>query len=157
MNQLSNNNCTCFPDIILEINHSVCCKLHDFNYGKQHISRWTADKRFFKCLKKKTYLLVAVLMWLGVRAFGWYWWNKSKRSKSMTDISTAILYADELTEHLEDVSNHRFYQRRNDDSITVWMCCDFEIVDSNIGVVRGGCGDGINYNLIDKSISIERR
>ncbi len=72
--------CTCFPDAILNSKHGACCKLHDFNYSKQHITRLTADKRLFKCLRKNTYFFIAIVMFLGVRTFGSFFWIKAKKS-----------------------------------------------------------------------------
>ena len=75
-------NCTCFVDKIGKYYHGDCCKLHDFNYQKQHITRAKADKKFFNCLRKKTDDIIAFLMYLGVRSFGWIFWNKAKKYKS---------------------------------------------------------------------------
>jgi hypothetical protein len=161
MNFCNSGHCTCFPDTVLGIRHSACCRLHDFNYEKQHISRWTADKRFFKCLKKHTFFLLAILMWSGVRAFGWFWWMKSKRSKKKMSkkVSNAILHEDELKEHFSDEANHHLYKKRDDNTLVCWMCCDFEVVRTidGAGVIdRGGCGDGIVYDLNKKTITIEK-
>jgi len=73
--------------------------------------------------------------------------------------SNAIFYEDELKEHFSDESNHYLYKKRDDETLVCWMCCDFELIRQvdGAGVIdRGGCGDGIVYDLVDKTISIER-
>ena len=47
-------------------------------------------------------------------------------------------------------------KKRDDDTLVCWMCCDFEIIRDDSVIDRGGCGDGIVYDLNNKTISIER-
>ena len=149
--------CTCFWDKVLGFSLVPCCKLHDFNYAKQHISREEADKRLFKCLKKHSFFLLAGLMWSGVRIFGRYFWNKSKKRKQMgKNISNAIFDKDELVEHFSDESNHYHYKLMDDGTLIAWMCCDFEIINNEKVILRGGYGDGICYNLENQKITIEK-
>lgn len=157
MNFCDRGYCTCFWDKFLGYVLVPCCKLHDFNYEKQHISRKVADKRLFKCLKKHSFFLLAGAMWGAVRIFGRYFWNKSKREKMKNkNVSNAILIKDELVEHFSDDRNHYLYKLRDDNTLTAWMCCDFEIIDGEEVILRGGCGEGICYNLENQKITLEK-
>ena len=155
--------CTCFWDKILNYVLIPCCKLHDFNYGKQHISRAEADKRLFNCLKKHSFFLLAGFMWLGVRTFGWYFWRKARKEK-MKNVSNAIMMEDELLAHFGEQTedgeyvNHYLYQKRDDNTLTAWMCCDFEVVGKGGDILfKGGCGDGICYDLEKYNVTLEKR
>jgi hypothetical protein len=65
------NHCSCFVDTLFGKYHGDCCEQHDKDYGKgSGLKRITADKRFYICLKKRTYKPIAYLMWLAVRKFG---------------------------------------------------------------------------------------
>jgi len=70
--------------------------------------------------------------------------------------SNAILHLDELKEHFSDETNHYLYKKQDDGTIVAWMCCDFEWADDNGNITRGGCGDGINYDPKNKTISVQR-
>lgn len=76
------NHSTCFIDKCCGKYWGQCAILHDFNYDKQKISRSEADKRFYKCLKKNSYKVIVMIMYIGVRLFGWYFWNKAKKGKN---------------------------------------------------------------------------
>lgn len=53
--------------------------LHDWNYCSQKMSRRAADDLFLECLLSESILKpLARTYWLGVRAFGWHYWNKRK-------------------------------------------------------------------------------
>ena len=150
--------CTCFWDKFLGYVLVPCCKLHDFNYAKQHIKRKEADNRLFNCLKKHSFLFLAGGMWLAVRLFGRYFWNKSKKREAMSkkNFGNAVLAKDELVEHFSDEANRYLYKLRDDNTLTAWMCCDFEIVDGGEVTLKGGCGDGICYDFESKKITIEK-
>lgn len=78
---------------------------------------------------------------------------------NMAQKSNAIMYEDELLEHFSDETNHYLYKKRDDNTLVCWMCCDFELIRTvdGAGVIdRGGCGDGVVYDLTNKTISIER-
>lgn len=70
--------CTNFPDKILGKDYSFCCYIHDIQYNHKYatMSRWQADKDLFKCVKKRRGLLVATMMWLGVRIFGGIYYKR---------------------------------------------------------------------------------
>lgn len=61
-------------------------------------------------------------------------------------ISKAVLEVSELKAHLADESNSYLYKKEDDDSITCYMCCDFDVIDCSEIVFSGSCGNGINYN-----------
>jgi hypothetical protein len=69
--------CTLFPDR----NWKECCAKHDIDYVEQKITRLESDRKLLACVKDKC-KAVAYVMYLGVRCFGWWFWNKSKRSNS---------------------------------------------------------------------------
>ena len=70
------NSCTLFPDL----SWKNCCKQHDVDYERQVVSRKEADKKLFICVKSKC-KIVAPIMYIGVRVFGWYFWNKAKEKR----------------------------------------------------------------------------
>lgn len=70
------NSCTLFPDGTW----SKCCDLHDYQYLTQKVSRKQADKILYDCVKSKC-KVIAHIMYIGVRMFGWYFWNKNKKDK----------------------------------------------------------------------------
>lgn len=67
--------CTASPDFNFG---SDCCAEHDIHYQEQSISRSEADKRLRECIQKKGYVALPWIYWLGVRMFGWKFWNKHK-------------------------------------------------------------------------------
>lgn len=67
------NSCTLFPDG----KWSECCRHHDVAYAKQTVSRKEADKMLYNCVKSKC-KVIAPIMYIGVRMFGLYFWNKAK-------------------------------------------------------------------------------
>lgn len=72
------------------------------------------------------------------------------------NISNAIFDKDELVEHFSDESNHYHYKLMDDGTLIAWMCCDFEIINNEKVILRGGYGDGICYNLENQKITIEK-
>lgn len=65
------NNCTLFP----EGSWTECCARHDRRYENKRLNRAQADKLLFRCVKRKSNVAVASIMYLGVRAFGWYYYK----------------------------------------------------------------------------------
>jgi hypothetical protein len=63
--------CTAAPDLDFGAD---CCAEHDYHYQLGDISRAEADKRLFQCLRKKGYLVLPVLYWIGVRFGGGRIW-----------------------------------------------------------------------------------
>jgi hypothetical protein len=66
--------------------------------------------------------------------------------------SKAVLELNELIEHLSNEDNHYLYKKEDDNSITCYMCCDFDVVDCNEFLFSGVCGSGVNYNFDNKEI-----
>ena len=64
--------CACFFDKLFNKDWSECCKAHDDDYEslKDGDSTKPSDVKFLECLKKKSWLLVAYIMYVGVRLFG---------------------------------------------------------------------------------------
>ena len=64
--------CTCFLDKFLNKDWSECCKQHDEDYInlKKGDSTKPSDEKFLECLKKKSWVPVAYLMYAAVRLFG---------------------------------------------------------------------------------------
>ena len=69
------DHCTLSP----EGNWSMCCARHDRRYENKRLTRFQADKLLFRCVNRKSNVLIASIMFLGVRAFGWYFYKKAKR------------------------------------------------------------------------------
>ena len=67
-------------------------------------------------------------------------------------MSKAILNKEELIDHLSNVDNHYLYRKEDDGSITCYMCCDFDVVESNEIVFSGSCGNGINFDPLTKEL-----
>jgi len=70
--------------------------------------------------------------------------------------SNAVLFIEELVEHFANDANHHLYKKNDDESLTCWMCSDFEIVDSGEVILKGVCGDGITYDLENGNLEIEK-
>ena len=64
--------CTCFLDKFFNKDWSECCKQHDEDYInlKDGDSTKQSDVKFLECLKKKTWLPLAYIMYGAVRVFG---------------------------------------------------------------------------------------
>ena len=75
------NACTCWFDSFKKWDWKECCIKHDYMYinNKLHNrTKWEVDKELFKCVRKKTCLLFASVMWLGNATFSWVAWNMYK-------------------------------------------------------------------------------
>jgi len=55
-----------------------CCEEHDIAYGESD-SRREADWVFRQCVRASGHPVAAWVMWLALRAFGWYAWNKETK------------------------------------------------------------------------------
>ena len=56
-----------------------CCKDHDWYYmnqDKHNMTKQEVDKALFMCVKERGGVLMACTMWLGNKAFSWYYWDK---------------------------------------------------------------------------------
>ena len=72
---MSHNNCTLSP----EGNWTECCARHDKRYENNRLNRKQADELLYRCIKRKSgSSIIAGVYWLGVRAFGWLYYNKDK-------------------------------------------------------------------------------
>lgn len=69
----TDDNCTLWP----EGTWSECCALHDRRYENKRLTRYQADKLLFRCVNRKSNIKMAIVMFLGVRLFGWFFYNKS--------------------------------------------------------------------------------
>ena len=49
--------------------------IHDFLYEYKPVSRWMADKIFYRILRDSKFEL-SLVYYIGVRLFGWYWFNR---------------------------------------------------------------------------------
>lgn len=58
---------------------STCCDAHDFYYATGRVSKWEADARLFRCIKKAGHPIVAGVYWLAVASVGWIPWIKARR------------------------------------------------------------------------------
>ena len=64
---LVSDGCTGAPD--LDFGHD-CCREHDHDYKLGMISRWEADKKLYRCIRAKGYVVLPLIYWLAVRIFG---------------------------------------------------------------------------------------
>lgn len=55
-----------------------CCKRHDRRYANKRLTRNQADKLLFRCVKRKSNIIMAFIMFTGIRILGWYWYDKIK-------------------------------------------------------------------------------
>lgn len=55
-----------------------CCIDHDREYVEQNIGRADADLIFRECVAATAGVGWAWLLYLPVRAFGWFWWRSHK-------------------------------------------------------------------------------
>ena len=75
--------CTMWPDKWKNYDLSACCHKHDDDYENVKISRLRADIDLFVCIKKNSTLIMACIMFMGVRCLGWL----CKHYVSPTDVS----------------------------------------------------------------------
>ena len=64
--------CTCFP----EGSWDNCCAMHDRRYANKRLTRYQADKLLYRCVAKHN-KVVALIMFIGVRLGGWYFYDKA--------------------------------------------------------------------------------
>ena len=75
---MTKDNCTLFP----EGNWTDCCAMHDRRYSNNRLSKYQADKLLFRCVKHKSSIVIAAIMFTGVTLFGHYnYWKAQKESK----------------------------------------------------------------------------
>ncbi len=67
------DHCTLFPDG----SWAECCARHDRRYDNKRITREQADELLFRCVVRKSNKVVAYIVYAGVRAFGWYYYDKA--------------------------------------------------------------------------------
>jgi len=88
--------------MFLDGTHTSCCDQHDIDYA-MGANRAEADLKLKRCIRKvreeqykkdvaygrskiglfikyKTWRVLAVLVYWGVRVFGWYFWNKAQKN-----------------------------------------------------------------------------
>ena len=67
--------CSFAPDLDI----GQCCTVHDVAYqtGGSEFQRWIADRKFRNCIRAEGRPFVAWIYYLGVRWFGWIFFNYS--------------------------------------------------------------------------------
>lgn len=78
--------CTLWPDKTFTLDYQHCCQAHDKAYELQ-VDRKEADKELFKCIYESTdnalliipALIMASVMYMGVRVFGKRFFNNAKQ------------------------------------------------------------------------------
>lgn len=68
--------CTGVPDFDFGVD---CCGEHDTHYQLGEISRAEADKRLYQCIRKKGYVVLAGVYWVGVRLLAGNVWNNYRK------------------------------------------------------------------------------
>lgn len=69
---MSKDNCTLF----IEGNWTECCARHDRRYANKRLTRYQADRLLYRCVSRKSNILIASIMFIGVRSFGWLFYKK---------------------------------------------------------------------------------
>jgi len=82
-----------------------------------------------------------------------------KEFRYRTETSIATLCVVELSRWFDDETNHYLVRKEDDDSLTCWMCCEWEIIskkdDGEVKVLHSGkCGTGVNYHPETKIFSV---
>jgi hypothetical protein len=72
--------CTAVPDFDFGAD---CCGEHDYHYQVGDISRRDADARMRACIKKKGYIILPWVYWLGVRVFAGGVWERYRAQKEL--------------------------------------------------------------------------
>ena len=72
---MGDNHCTASPDGTW----GTCCKRHDKRYENKRLTRYQADKLLYRCIKRYSNAIIGSIYWLGVRLFGWYFYNNTKK------------------------------------------------------------------------------
>lgn len=65
------NYCTAFPDG----EEGMCCKAHDEAYRGGTLDRKEADKALYQCVRDNGEPYKAIVMYVGVRLFGWLFYK----------------------------------------------------------------------------------
>ncbi len=84
------NQCSCWFDGWFGQNWGYVCTNHDKAYKAKRVSRWTADNRLFRGVSRHS-MLMAVIMWVSVRLFGWIPWNGLGMDKILHFVVSAVL------------------------------------------------------------------
>ena len=63
---MGKNYCTAYP----EGTWSSCCKLHDRRYLNKRLTKYQADKLLFRCVRRKSNIFNAAIMFIGVTVGG---------------------------------------------------------------------------------------
>ena len=74
---MRSDGCTLVPDHYFV----YCCVQHDYDYADQEKTRFRADCDFLVCIIKAGYPWWGILYFVGVRLFGWRWWNKYRKKR----------------------------------------------------------------------------
>ena len=79
--EVKKDRCTLFPDL----NYPDCCLVHDIEYFTHSCSKWRSDINLARCVWKKPKWYnkpLAIIMWLGVTVFGYYYWRKYGKAQT---------------------------------------------------------------------------
>lgn len=69
------NWCTFFPDYVCGVYIGDACERHDRRYESTRLTRAQADRLLFREMWRKDLYLTAIIMWCGVRLFGWIYYD----------------------------------------------------------------------------------
>ena len=67
---------TCAIDGIFGMYWGECSKSHDRRYENNRLTRYQADKLLYRCINRRSNPFIASVYFIGVRAFGWVYYNK---------------------------------------------------------------------------------
>lgn len=77
MKLCSTKGCTCF----FNGTWKECCDRHDRRYENKRLTKYQADKLLFRCVRKKSNVVVASIMFAGVTLLGHYSYYKAQKDK----------------------------------------------------------------------------
>lgn len=72
------NHCTLWPDAWAGIWYGYCCAAHDVAYGAG-LPRLAADNNLARCISAAGLPLMALVVRIGVRLFGYHFWRAPRR------------------------------------------------------------------------------
>ena len=71
------DHCTFSPDG----SWAECCARHDRRYENKRLNRSQADELLRRCIKRKSgNRVIGRTYWIGVRIFGWFFYDKAKEN-----------------------------------------------------------------------------
>ena len=71
------DHCTLF----IEGTWTSCCERHDRRYENKRLTKYQADKLLFRCVRRNSNIVIAIIMFLGVTLFGHFNYALAQKPK----------------------------------------------------------------------------